>query len=431
MARAWSFVWLTWTAGWMICATAVGQFAGADPAAGKKMAETVLKTWAPGATSGAGADGAKWRYEEGILLDGMVAEWEVTRDQRYFDYVKAAVDVFLDADGGTVTPIKGYPVSAHSLDNVEMGRAALFLYRETKDARYKKVADFLHAQLEVQPRNASGGYWHKQVYPNQIWLDGAYMAEPFRAAYAAEFKTGEWGDIAHQFLLMDAKMRDARTGLLRHGWDESRAMGWADKKTGLSPEAWGRAMGWYAMALVDVLDWVPEGQERDALVGVLQRTAAAIDKYQDVQSGLWWDVLGHPTNQYGMVDSGWRGRDPKAWAGLREREKAGADANYLEASASCMFIYALEKGVRKGWLAKRYEGVARRGWDGVNREFIKAAGDGVSLTGVVAVSGLGGSPYRSGTYEYYVREKVVADDPKGVGAYLMAGSEMERQTKSR
>jgi len=221
-----------------------------------------------------------WGYEDGVRLDGLVAEWHNTAAPAIFNFIKSAVDPCIAADGSIV----GYKPETHTLDNIEMGRAVLFLYRVTSQPKYALAAKFLHDQLDQQPRTASGGYWHKQIYPNQMWLDGAYMAEPFRAEYAVTFQSpADFDDIAKQLLLMDANMRDPDSGLLRHGWDESKQMSWADKTTGLSPEVWGRAMGWYAMALVDTLDWFPPSsdqshQQRAALIAALNRTMAEIDQ---------------------------------------------------------------------------------------------------------------------------------------------------------
>ena len=358
----------------------------------QKMAATVLQQW-PVATHD------QWAYEEGTLLDGIAAEWHVTANGDDFAYIKAAVDKYVTADGTITT----YKASGHTLDDVEMGRADLLLYRVTQQDKYAKAAKFLNDQLALQPRNASGGYWHKQIYPNQMWLDGAYMAEPFRAEYAATFQQpADFDDIAKQLLLMDEHMRDAKTGLLRHGWDESKSMPWADKTTGLSPEVWARAMGWYEMALVDVLDWFPQDHpQRPALIAALNRTMAAVVKAQDPESGLWWQVMNHP----------------------------GESGNYLEASASCMFTYALAKGVRMGYLPQTDEANAKRAWDGIQKHFVTANPDGtVTLHGTVKVGGLGGTPYRSGDFDYYVHEPVVDQDAKGVGAFLLAGSEMEQSS---
>jgi unsaturated rhamnogalacturonyl hydrolase len=374
----------------------VAQDLDVQAAASRVMARTVIKQWPAGVVSTTGHPG-EWGYEEGVLLDGMAAEWRATADGQEFAYVKAAVDKYVTEEG-TIT---GYKAEGRTLDDIEMGRAVLLVYRVTQQAKYYRAAKFLEEQLVVQPRTASGGYWHKQIYPNQMWLDGAYMAEPFRAAYAATFQQpGDFDDIAKQLLLMDARMRDPKTGLMRHGWDESKEMAWADKTTGLSPEVWGRAMGWYAMALVDVLDWMPaDHPQRGAVIAALNRTATEVVKFQDAKTGLWWQVM----------------------------DKGGQAGNYTEASASCMFVYALAKGVRMGYLPQSDESAARRGWEGIQKTFVTTGADGLmELTGTVKVGGLGGKPYRSGSYEYYIGEKTQANDAKGIGAFLLAGSEMEQ-----
>ena len=375
------------------CAVAQGSAWGQD-AASAKMAESVIKEWPAGVVTTENKPG-EWAYEEGVLLDGMAAQWHATADGDDFRYIKAAVDKYVAEDG----TIKDYKADGHTLDDIEMGRAVLLVYRVTQQPKYYKAAKFLHDQLALQPRTASGAYWHKQIYPNQIWLDGAYMAEPFRAAYAATFQEPvDFDDIAKQLLLMDAKMRDPKTGLMRHGFDESKQMPWADKTTGLSPEVWARAMGWYAMALVDVLDWFPlDHPQRPALIAALNRTMAAAVKYQDSTTGLWWQVM----------------------------DKGGKPGNYTEASASSMFVYALAKGVRMGYLPQSYEANARRAWQGIQKAFVSTGPDGLMvLNGTVKVGGLGGTPYRSGTFDYYVGEKTIANDAKGIGAFLLAGSEM-------
>jgi len=342
-----------------------------------------------------------WGYEDGFRLDGMAAMWHNTADPAIFNFIKAAVDPCIAADGSIV----GYKPETHTLDNIEMGRAVLFLYRVTSQPKYALAAKFLHDQLALQPRTPSGGYWHKQIYPNQMWLDGAYMAEPFRAEYAVTFQSpADFDDIAKQLLLMDANMRDPDSGLLRHGWDESKQMSWADKTTGLSPEVWGRAMGWYAMALVDTLDWFPPSSDqshpqRAALIAALNRTMAAVIEVQDAKTGLWWQVMTH-------------GSEP---------------GNFFEASASCMFTYALARGVRMGYLPQADEENAKRAWEGIQKQFIAANPDGtLVLQNTVKVGGLGGTPFRAGDYNYYIHEPVVDQDKKGVGAFLLAGSEMEQ-----
>ncbi len=356
-------------------------------------------------------------YEEGVLLDGLAAQWHVTANGDDFNYIKAAVDRYVTPDGA----VTGYNTSTHTLDDIEMGRATLLLYRVTQQAKYAKAAKFLEDQLAVQPRTASGGYWHKQIYPNQMWLDGAFMAEPFRAAYAATFQQpGDFDDIAKQLLLMDTNMRDPKSGLLKHGWDESKSMPWADKTTGLSPEAWARAMGWYVVALVDVLDWFPSDHpQRPALVAALNRNIAALLKVQDPKSGLWWQVLTSPPHNGPAMQ-----KQPDG--SLRLGMQHSGEGNFLEASAGCMFTYAIAKGVRMGYLPQADQASVARAWEGIQQQFITSAPDGtVTLHGTVKVGGLGGNPYRAGDFNYYIHEPVVDQDFKGVGAYMLAASEMD------
>jgi len=392
--------WLAAALGYLIAVLAVqatpAQAQGAlkvdEPSA--KMAASIMKQWPKGVVTTQGHPG-EWGYEEGVLLDGMVAQWHATADGDDFRYVKDSVDKYVESDG----TIKGYRADIHSLDEIELGRSVLLLYRVTQQAKYYKAAKYIHDQLEQQPRTVSGGYWHKDIYPNQMWLDGAYMAAPFRAAYAYTFQQPQdFDDIARQLLLMFVHMRNPKTGLLLHGWDESKQMKWADPATGLSPEAWGRALGWYAMALVDVLDWFPaDHPQRPALVTALKRTSAAIVTYQDKKTGLWWQVM----------------------------DKGAQKGNFTEASASSMFVYALAKGVRMGYLPQSYEANTNKGWQGIQTAFVKAAPDGsLELDGTVKVGGLGGTPYRSGTFDYYIGEKTRPNDAKGIGSYLLAGSEM-------
>jgi unsaturated rhamnogalacturonyl hydrolase len=362
----------------------------------QRAADAAMARWPNGRFAPAGANWG-WNYELGTLLQGVDAVWLNTADKRYYDYIKSAVDQFVSPDGSIPT----FKPDEYQLDSILLGRQLLQLYGVTQDKRYLTAAKLLVDQLDHQPRTASGGYWHKQRYPNQMWLDGLYMAEPFRAEYASvTHRTEAFSDITHQFALIEEHARDAKTGLIYHAWDETKQQRWANKTTGDSPEFWGRAMGWYMMALVDVLDRYPEGDPgKKQLIAYLARDAAAVAKVQDESSGLWYQVL----------------------------DKAGAQGNYLESSASCMFVYALAKGVRRGYLPQRYLSNAERGYAGILKHFISIAPEGdVSLTDTVKVGGLGGEPYRDGSYAYYIGEKRVTNDPKGVGAFLMAASEMER-----
>jgi unsaturated rhamnogalacturonyl hydrolase len=370
--------------------------AGNDP-----VLQRVLKEWPEGRVDTVKHPG-QWSYEEGVLLDGVAAEWRVTGNGELFRYIQAAVDRSVSEDG--VVHLDGgapFPADAHALDDIEMGRSVLLLYRVLQQDRYYKAAKFLHDQMQQQPRNAEGGYWHKQIYPNQMWLDGAYMAEPFLENYARTFDhPAELDAVASQMLLMDQKLRDRPTGLQRHGFDAAKQMDWASKKTGQSPEIWARGVGWYAMAVVDVLERMPASDpQRAALEEVGRRLLQDVARVQDAESGLWWQVM----------------------------DKGTQKGNFPEASASCMFVYAMAKGIRLGVIPVRYELNVTRGWDGIQRHFVKPDG---TLSGTVKSAGLGGTPYRSGSFEYYISEPVQDNDAKGVGAYLLALSEITQRRRA-
>jgi unsaturated rhamnogalacturonyl hydrolase len=341
-----------------------------------------------------------WTYEQGVTSEAMEAVWYATGDAKYFNHIKAGMDFWLEPDGTH----KDYKLEEYNIDHITPGRAMLMLYKVLGDAKYKKSIDLFRSQLKTHPRTKEGGFWHKKIYPFQMWLDGLYMGEPFYAEYSAAFGEDNFDDIANQFVWMEKHARDAKTGLLYHGWDESKQQKWANKETGLSPHVWGRAMGWYAMALVDVLDTFPKTHARRAeLVAILNREAEAIAKYQD-KDGLWWDII----------------------------DLAGKGKNYHESSASAMFVYALAKGVRQGNLPEKYLQTAQKGWTGIKKEFIKEKADGtLDWEGTVSVSGLGGNPYRDGSFDYYMSEKLRTNDAKGLAPAILAAVEMENLEKPR
>jgi len=344
-----------------------------------------------------GPKGPRWSYDMGVVLEGAAAVWRNTGDGKYFKYIQSSMDAYLDKEGNITT----YKAEDYNIDNVKNGRSLLLLYKVTGQQKYLLAATKLYDQLQKQPRTKEGGFWHKKIYPNQMWLDGLYMGEPFYAEYAKLMKKdAAFDDIAKQFILMEKNSRDAKTGLLYHGYDESRAEQWADKTTGRSPNFWGRAMGWYIMALVDVLDNFPaDHPQRKELLAILNRTATAAVKYQDPKSGVWFDILDMPTRK----------------------------GNYLESSASSMFVFGLAKGVRNGWLPSSFMTAANKGYSGLKKEFVEQAGnERINLTKTVSVSGLGGKPkYRDGSFDYYISEKVITNDPKGMGAFVCAAAEME------
>ncbi|HVT83008.1 MAG TPA: glycoside hydrolase family 88 protein, partial [Phycisphaerae bacterium] len=285
----------------------------------------------------------------------------------------------------------------------------LMLSQQSKSDKYLKAADELAQQFAGQPRNPDGGFWHKKIYAHQMWADGIYMACPFLSEYAYLSNQPKYGDeAATQIILFANHAIDPKTGLVYHGYDDSKTQSWADKNTGLSPNFWGRADGWYAMALVDTLDYLPaKHPQRGAIIKILQTLAGGIEKVQDKDTGVWWQILDKPT----------------------------APGNYREASASCMFVYALAKGARLGYLEPHFADVARRGYGGILKEFIRTDpqspnGTGLMLINTCSVAGLGASgpnsAYRDGSVEYYVNEPKATNDPKGLGPFILASLEEER-----
>lgn len=358
---------------------------------GEAIASAVMTTWKDSGNAAV----PRWTYDESLVWKGLEGCWYNTGNARYFKYVQHMVDRLVDKDGNIDT----YKPEDFNLDNVLGGRTLLLLYKVTNQEKYYRAATRLRQQLENQPRTSEGSFWHKRKYTRQVWLDGLYMAQPFYAEYASLFHEDTvFNDITRQFAAIERHARDPKTGLLYHGWDETRQEKWADKNSGLSSQFWARAMGWYGMALVDALDYFPAKHPgRTVLLGILQRYASAIQKVQD-STGLWWDIL----------------------------DKAGTPGNYPESSASCMFVYTLAKGVRLGYLPAADLAAAKKGYEAILKKFFITDASGQSaLQGTVSVSGLGGDPYRDGSYQYYISEKIVTNDPKGLGAFLLAADEME------
>jgi len=346
----------------------------------------------------------RWDYTSAFFATSLLELGLATNKLDYGDYATALIGGCVDANG-TIT---SYKPGGHSLDdNIAPGRVLLVLYNRTHDARYQKAVQLIRAQLNEQPRTSDGGFWHKQVYANQMWLDGLYMGEPFYADYAKTFnEPADFDDITKQILLADQHTYDAKTGLFYHGWEDTRVQTWADKATGHSPSFWGRAEGWYAMAIVDVLDNLPANHpNRAKVLDVLHRLADGLVRWQDEKSGLWWQVL----------------------------DQGSREGNYLEASGSGMFVYALAKAVNQGYLPReKYAVAAARGFAGLVRDLIKTDADGtVNLTQICDTAGLGkngnSGSYRDGTFDYYVHQtKMVSNDLKGVGAFILAGIEVNK-----
>lgn len=341
--------------------------------------------------------GLKWDYCHGLELQSMLDVYDRYGDDRFYTYALAYADTMVNDDG----TIKMYRLEEFSLDRLNSGKMLFRLYEQSKDEKYAKALALLRSQLDRHPRNGDGGFWHKQIYPHQVWLDGLYMGAPFYAEYAYRHnQVRDYADVIRQFLMAARHTYDPETDLFRHACDVSRRERWADRGTGQSLHSWGRAMGWYAMAFVDALDFIPRHETgRDSMLVVFNRLAGMIERLQDARTGLWYQVL----------------------------DRSGAEGNYLESSCSAMFAYALFKGVRMGYLDRSFLSVAVKAYKGILKHFIEVDGQGlVSITRACAVAGLGGKVYRSGDYDYYIHEAIRSNDPKAVGPFIMASLEWER-----
>ncbi len=337
-----------------------------------------------------------WGYTHGMIALASLDMYEYTGDKKYYDYVEAYTDTLIKTDGFVVT----YDSTKYNIDMINPGKILFPMYELTQDQRFLDAATTLRKSMINHPKTTEGGFWHKKRYTNQMWLDGLYMGSPFLAEYAQVFKEPELFDqVATQVKLIDKYLYDSETSLYYHGWDEMKLMHWSDSVTGTSKNFWGRAVGWFAMSLVDMLDYFPEDHpDRAVIIEVLNKVAVGIKNYQDETSGVWYQVL----------DQGTR------------------EGNYLESTCSAMFTYSLLKGVRKGYLDESYMAVAKKGYAGILKEFIRENEDGtISLTKCCHVAGLGGKNMRDGSFEYYINEKRGDDDPKGIGPFIWASMEME------
>jgi len=343
-------------------------------------------------------DKPRWGYHQGLMGKAMLDMWKYTGNEDYFRYVESYGDTII-TDGGD---IKTYEVEKYNIDLINAGKILFTLYEETGDEKYKKAIDILRDQIRHHPRTSEGGLWHKKRYPHQMWLDGMYMGAPFLAQYAKEFDEPElFDDAVNQIDLMSKHTYNPEKGLFYHGWDESSDQIWADKETGTSPNFWGRSLGWFGMALVDIMDYLPENHKgRDVVVENIQKLAAGITKYQDEKSGVWYQVL----------------------------DQGDREGNYLESSASSMLVYFLYKGVREGYLEESYLETANKGYEGLKDTFIKKEENGaLNITQCCIVAGL--SADRDGSFEYYVNEPIRGNDPKAIAPFIWASMEHEKLEK--
>ncbi len=354
----------------------------------EKIASTVMNIWpdsfavkpAPGAR-------ARWSYDQGVILKGIQELWYATGDPQYFQYIQHSMDYYVREDGS----VYDYKPDEFNIDHLNNGKLLLTLFQITGKEKYKKALDQMQNQWKLQPRNDYGGLWHKNIYPHQMWLDGLYMGAAFYAQFASVFHdTSLYDEITRQFVLAEEHTRDNKTGLLFHAWDAKKQQKWADPITGKSPHIWGRAMGWYGMALVDALDYYPSNHSgRDTLIQILNRYVSAIVKVQN-DNGLWYDIIDAPNDT----------------------------RNYFESSASAMIGRVLFKAVKSGYIDHRYLQNAKKAYAGLISLSVKDNNGEILLNNTVSVSGLGGNPYRDGSLDYYFKEPIVVNDPKGIGALL-------------
>ena len=357
----------------------------------------------------------KWSYVMGIELEAMLDTYNRYGNEAIKDYCKLYTDTMINARGD----IRGYRLEDYNLDQIRTGHFVARMYQQFPEKKNLKALQTLMKQLEKQPRTKEGVYWHKAIYAYQVWLDGIFMGLPYYTLTANMLLKGKkaqkiYDDAVDQIKKTYERTLDAKTGLNRHAWDETRQMFWADKQTGLSQHCWGRAQGWYTMALVELLDALPESySRRGEVAALLKKDLDAVIKWQDKKSGVWYQVMDSP-----------------------ER-----DGNYLEATCSSMFAYALLKAYRKGYVGAKYRDAGIRAYRGIINRFVKVNPDKtISLTQCCAVAGLGPgmsdavkkaaprvreNKRRDGSYRYYLSEPVRDNDAKGIGPFIWASLEME------
>ncbi len=341
----------------------------------------------------------RWSYDYGVVWQGIAQLFAQTGERKYYDYIKSGIDSFLSPDGRA---IRDYTLGAYNLDLLNNGKDILYLYEKTGEEKYKNAAKLLRSQIDSQPRIPSGGFWHKQIYPHQMWLDGLYMCAPFYAHYTSLFENSEeaFSDIALQFTDVYRFTLDEKTGLCRHAYDDAKKQAWADLKTGQSPHAWGRANAWFLAAMADTLAHFPKGHKGYGQIADIFKTHAGnIWNARDKASGVWHQVLD-------------------------AQERPG---NYLESSCSCLFAYAMGQGAEMGVLDPVFADRAREAYGHIIRQFIAIVNGQAIVTKCCQVAGLGGSPYREGTYGYYLSEPITARDLKATGAFIQAAAMAEKK----
>ena len=337
-----------------------------------------------------------WNYIDGCMITSLLQMWQITGEMKYFAFAEGFIDYYVSDDGS----ILGYNVEKYNLDDVNEGRVLFELYKKTGKEKYRLAIEKQQAQLVNQPRTNTGNFWHKLMYPNQIWLDGIYMAQVFSTLYSKEYGGKDYSDMLNQIKNVNKYMQDKTTGLYFHGLDCSKSIFWADKESGLSKNFWLRSIGWFTVALVDIIEIIDDEEAKSELAKIFSDLIKSITAFRD-PSGLYWQVVDQPARQ----------------------------GNYLETSGSSMIAYAMLKGARLGVIEPQYAALGKSTFDGICERYLTINEDGeLNLGGICLVAGLGpeNNPRRDGSYEYYISEPVVENDAKGVAPFVLCYTEILR-----
>ena len=338
-----------------------------------------------------------WNYIDGCMITALLCASEITGETKYADFAEKFIDYYVFDDGS----IRGYSKEKFNLDDVNEGKVLFELYEKTGKEKYKKAIFLLESQLEEQPRTNTGNFWHKLIYPNQIWLDGLYMGQVFSTLFKKYFGNKDYSDVVNQFKNVRKLMFDENKKLYYHGCDCSKTAFWADKETGRSKSFWLRAIGWFCISLIDNIDYIDDEGAKAELVKIFAEAIDGISQYSDSETGMYYQV----------VDQG------------------GREGNYLETSGSSMIAYAMMKGARLGVIEKKYAEMGRKTFDGICKKYLSISEDGdLNLGGICLVAGLGpeDNKRRNGTFEYYISEPVVENDAKGVAPFVLCYTEVKR-----
>lgn len=335
-----------------------------------------------------------WNYIDGCMITAFMEIAAITGDKKYFDFAESFIDYYVSDDGS----ILGYDIEKYNLDDVNEGKVLFELYERTGKEKYRLAIEKQHEQLLLQPRTNTGNFWHKLIYPNQIWLDGIYMAQVFSAKYAKYFGAGDYSDVLMQIKNVRKYMFDEKAGLYYHGIDCSRSIFWADKQTGLSNSFWLRAIGWFTVAMIDIIE-IADGEAREEIAKIFRELMERILAYRDNDSKMYYQVV----------------------------NMQGKEGNYLETSGSSMIAYAMMKGARLGVLDECFHTYGIETFQGICDRYLDFDADGkLSLGGICLVAGLGpeNNTRRDGSYEYYISEPVVENDAKGVAPFVLCYTEI-------